>query len=408
MPLFLAGLLLMPLLLALTAAGGVLVAGVLTGAGSPAALWIGVPLLSLAVLGRPLAVWLLSRRRWCQAGGAAREESGADLGAAFPMAREGGRRNQPGIPSETLQVEGATGGRLHVERTGQPGQPMLLLTPGLGQSTAVWDDVWPLVYDGCQVVTWDLPGLGRSAPRPDGDYSLAALARDLRCVLESQADRVGPGGVALVGQSLSAMLILEFCRLSLAEPRGAEGFDRRIAALVLVDGTDSPPLTTMAYGELWQRLRQPLIEPGLRALIALGPLLNPLLRLCYYNGSFVVPVRAVAFAGRQPPAALDRLARILSHNPVQSTAQIALGSLDFDAASLLPRIGVPVLLIHGAQDYICTRTTAERMARRLPCARMEVWEPARHVSCLEYPERFRRLLRGDLAGVGADGEVCAG
>jgi pimeloyl-ACP methyl ester carboxylesterase len=387
-----AGLLLMPLAIALTVAGGVLVAGALSGAGVPAALWLGFPLLSLAVLGRPLAVRLFSRRsgsQECQRSGA----ECSDQTATAVGRREGtGPSRRARAPRETLAVEGPGGCRLHVERAGEPGQPMLMLVPGLGQSTGVWDDVWPLVQEGCQIVTWDLPGLGRSAPCPDGDYSTAALAEGLRLVLESQADRIGPSGVVLVGQSLSAMLILEFCRLALDQGWGSDWLESRIAGLVLVDGTDSPPLTTMAHSWFWRRLRRPVIEPMLRTLIALAPLFNLLLRLCYHNGSFVVLTRAVAFSGGQPPELLDRLARILSHNPLQVTARIALQALDFDAAFLLPRIPVPVLLVHGAQDRVCTLATVERMARCLPRARLEVCDPARHVSCLEHPEWFRRLL----------------
>jgi pimeloyl-ACP methyl ester carboxylesterase len=385
-----AGLLLMPLAIALTVAGGVLVAGALSGAGVPAALWLGFPLLSLAVLGRPLAVRLFSSRR--EASGVRREKGRLTPrnSRLTPGARSGGSQSR--APRETLAVEGPGGCRLHVERAGEPGQPMLMLVPGLGQSTGVWDDVWPLVQEGCQIVTWDLPGLGRSAPCPDGDYSTAALAEGLRLVLESQADRIGPSGVVLVGQSLSAMLILEFCRLALDQGWGSDWLESRIAGLVLVDGTDSPPLTTMAHSWFWRRLRRPVIEPMLRTLIALAPLFNLLLRLCYHNGSFVVLTRAVAFSGGQPPELLDRLARILSHNPLQVTARIALQALDFDAAFLLPRIPVPVLLVHGAQDRVCTLATVERMARCLPRARLEVCDPARHVSCLEHPEWFRRLL----------------
>jgi pimeloyl-ACP methyl ester carboxylesterase len=263
---------------------------------------------------------------------------------------------------------------------------MLLLTPGLAQTTRVWEDVWALAGAGCQVVTWDLPGLGCSDPRLDGDYSPAALARDLRAVLEAQKDQMGPDGVILVGQSLSPMLILDFCRLY------PDQLGHPVAGLVLVCGTDSPPLTTMAHGDFWSRLRRPLIEPTLRGIAAIGPALNLLAPVCYHNGSVIVNTHAVAFAGREPRAGLDRLARMISRNSYREIARMALACLDFDARPYLPDIPIPALLLAGEGDYTVLPTASERMARRLPHARLEVWPAARHVPCLEYPARFNQLL----------------
>jgi pimeloyl-ACP methyl ester carboxylesterase len=78
---------------------------------------------------------------------------------------------------------------------------------------------------------------------------------------------------------------------------------------------------------------------------------------------------------------------------------MALACLDFDARPFLPDIPIPVLLLAGEGDFTVLPETSERMDRRLPHARLEIWRPARHVPCLEYPTRFNQLLLDFLAEV---------
>lgn len=64
----------------------------------------------------------------------------------------------------------------------------------------------------------------------------------------------------------------------------------------------------------------------------------------------------------------------------------------FNATPRLGEIRVPTLIIVGANDTIPV-PTAERMARSIPKAQLEVFEHSRHWSFIEEPERFLQTVK---------------
>ncbi len=61
-----------------------------------------------------------------------------------------------------------------------------LLTAGLGLS-GEWNYLKRDLSDRFRLIVWDEPGLGKSTPPTNRDYSLKNLARDLEAVLHSRA-----------------------------------------------------------------------------------------------------------------------------------------------------------------------------------------------------------------------------
>lgn len=95
--------------------------------------------------------------------------------------------------SDGLTLVGDVGGR--------PDSGAVILLHGGGQTRHSWTGAMNrLVEDGYHVVNYDARGHGDSDWSPNGDYSLAALASDLRAVLSA----VGRP-VALVGASMGGM-----------------------------------------------------------------------------------------------------------------------------------------------------------------------------------------------------------
>lgn len=105
---------------------------------------------------------------------------------------------------------------VHRERGGHA--PALVFTHGyLESSETTWANQLAALRDRAPLVTWDLPGHGRSPER--ADYSLSVVMADLESVIE------GTGGdVVLVGHSLGGYASL---RRAILDPS-------RIRALVLV------------------------------------------------------------------------------------------------------------------------------------------------------------------------------
>ena len=77
------------------------------------------------------------------------------------------------------------------------GEPALCVH-GLEGSSRNWTDLMDLLRSRLVADALDLPGFGESPPRPDGRYSIAALAETVIALIE----RNGRGPVHLLGNSL--------------------------------------------------------------------------------------------------------------------------------------------------------------------------------------------------------------
>lgn len=63
-----------------------------------------------------------------------------------------------------------------------------------------------------------------------------------------------------------------------------------------------------------------------------------------------------------------------------------------DRAAPVERIRVPTLVITGTEDRVYPAPIAQNMARRIPGAKLAALEGCGHLSNLEQPERFNRVL----------------
>jgi pimeloyl-ACP methyl ester carboxylesterase len=111
--------------------------------------------------------------------------------------------------------------RLHVQTAGSGrGVPVLLVHGNTGNLTQ-WNAQIEHLRTSRRVVALDLRGMGRSAPAPDGDYSLDAFVSDVLAA----ADRTRLKRFVLVGHSFGGTVAGRF----------AERYPERLAGLVLVD-----------------------------------------------------------------------------------------------------------------------------------------------------------------------------
>jgi len=76
-------------------------------------------------------------------------------------------------------------------------------------------------------------------------------------------------------------------------------------------------------------------------------------------------------------------------------------SVSQDRAAPLERIAVPTLVVTGDEDRVYPLDLTQRMASRIPGARLEVLEGCGHLSNLEQPERFNEVLLDFLTSVRA-------
>jgi pimeloyl-ACP methyl ester carboxylesterase len=92
---------------------------------------------------------------------------------------------------------------------------------------------------------------------------------------------------------------------------------------------------------------------------------------------------------------------IIADQPAEAIAAASLGmAARPDSNPELPGIDVPTLVISGTIDTLIPTPVTAEMAERIPSARLELLEGAGHLSNLERPEDFTRLLSEHLERAG--------
>ncbi|MDQ4125311.1 MAG: alpha/beta hydrolase, partial [Actinomycetota bacterium] len=68
-----------------------------------------------------------------------------------------------------------------------------------------------------------------------------------------------------------------------------------------------------------------------------------------------------------------------------------------DLTDLLPKVGVPTLLVWGTNDDAVPVAHAQTMERHIPDAGLVLFEAAGHFAYLDEPDRFCRIVRHFLS-----------
>lgn len=129
----------------------------------------------------------------------------------------------------TERLVTANGRRMRTVLAGS-GEPLVVFESGLAAAASVWADVQRRVSTRTATLSYDRAGIGGSKPAKDGRRFV-----DLNADLEAALDAVGNDGpLILVGQSWGGPVIRAF----------SHSTGRRVAGVVLVDGTMSHVLTS--------------------------------------------------------------------------------------------------------------------------------------------------------------------
>lgn len=162
-----------------------------------------------------------------------------------------------------LQGDGVT---LAATRWGSADAPTVLLLPGGGQTRGSWTTTAErLAAEGWGPASVDLRGHGDSDWCPDGDYSGAAIARDLRCVLQQVGDAVvvgaSIGGIAGLFAAADDRAVRALVLVDVATRHDPAGVDRiRRFMTAHPDGFESPDEAADALASYEPRRRRPRSE----------------------------------------------------------------------------------------------------------------------------------------------------
>lgn len=282
---------------------------------------------------------------------------------------------------EPRRLRRPDGTELHVEAFGPAGAPAVVLTHGWGMDAHEWAYTVRALSGSHRVLTWDLPGFGRSSRAADGDYSVDRFARDLRAVLD-----LTDGPAVLAGHSIGGMIILTFCRLF------PDTVGREVAGIALVHTTPTNPVRTTKGAAVYTAIQTPVLEPILHLTVWLSPVVWLMNCLSYWNGSAHRSTRRQSFAGTQTRAQVEYGARQYLKVSPAIVAKGMLGMLRYDATGVLPTVGAPALVVAGERDAMTTPAASVTMAEALPRARLVTLAPAKHQGFMERHAEFNPQL----------------
>ena len=257
--------------------------------------------------------------------------------------------------------------RWHVQVMGSG--PVLLLIHGTGAATHSWRDLAPLLADSFTVVAPDLPGHGFTTGSPAGGMTMPAVARALAELLAAMA--LTPR--AIVGHSAGAAIGIRMALDGLAQPVALIGLN---AALMPFPGLGAKLFPTLA-----RMLFVNPFAPHLFARIARTP---------GETGRFL----ARSTGSRLDAAGVGFYEQLFA-TPAHCAGAITMMA-DWDLEALrrdLPRLAVPLLLVHGAADSAIPPTTAQQAAALVPGAAVTLLPGLGHLAHEERPEELAAIIR---------------
>ena len=280
------------------------------------------------------------------------------------------------VPDRTTEPDRAS----ELDRASEPDEPAqapglepALFVHGLEGSSRNWTDLMDLLRSRLACAALDLPGFGASPPRPDGKYSIAALAETVIALIEQN----GRGPVHLFGNSLGGAVCV---KVAATRPD-------LIRTLTLI----SPALPDA-------RLRLDLLRFPLMSVPGVGArLLRQVQRIPAERRVADVIATCYADPRRFPQARLVAEVTELTRRDALDYASAAMvGCVRTLTAETLraggraawrdaARITAPTLVIYGHDDRLVSPRLAGRSARAFANARIVVMPSTGHVAHMEHP-----------------------
>ncbi|WCT71996.1 alpha/beta hydrolase [Sphingomonas naphthae] len=240
------------------------------------------------------------------------------------------------------------------------GRPLLFLH-GLTASSALFAPQAAAFATSHRVIRLDLRGHGASGADPDAD--IARVTDDVRELIEA----LDLNDIIGVGWSLGAMLLWGL----LDSPAAA-----RFAGAVAIDMSPkvgNEPGWSLGLVDMSMREGEPGESWSDRSKRIAG--------LIVANG--MADARTTL---------IDKMALVMSDSDPATVAALGTSMMEQDFRDVLPRITVPMLVVHGGLSRYYPAATAAWVADRLPHGRQVTFARSGHTPHLEEAEAFNRLL----------------
>jgi 3-oxoadipate enol-lactonase len=255
----------------------------------------------------------------------------------------------------TLQFAPVNGIRMAYRIDGPTDAPVVMLCNSLMSTLAMWEPQMPALLERYCVIRYDTRGHGQTDTTP-GPYSIELLADDAAALI----DHIGLGPVHFVGLSMGGMVGQQ---LAVRNPD-------KVMSLSLCDTASEMPTRAM-----WEDRFTTARAEGVAGLVE-GTIKR------WFVESFIA----------REPAQIAWVRQFILDTKAEG--YIACGSAvrDMSQTHILSSIAKPTQIIVGRDDPACTLAASQVLHAEIPGSVLFVIDDAAHLSNIEKPEEFNRLL----------------
>ena len=235
--------------------------------------------------------------------------------------------------------------------------PVVTMSHSLACNLAMWDEQARALQGRYRVLRFDTRGHGQTSA-PAGAYTLEQMADDLHALLGG----LGIKETHFVGLSMGGMIGQVF---TLKHPG-------MVQSLVLCDTTSRYPA---AAASVWQERIRTVEAQGME------PLVEPTLQRW-----FTAPFRA------RRKDLMERVGAMIRATPPPGYIGCCHALPKIDVTDRLKEVHCPALVIVGEEDLGTPVDMARQIHAALPGAELAILRRASHLSNLEQPDEFTRVL----------------
>lgn len=258
--------------------------------------------------------------------------------------------------------------------------PALVLTNGLTTTTAFWKYLAPVWAEHHRVITWDLPGHGRSHP----PNTLACMDIESQpAIMARIMDAEGVERAAHVGFSVGSQIVLEMARQQPA----------RCTAIALLLGT---------AGKVFDTLDLPVGKSFPRLLLKLPPPLfaawfSVMARAAKSPRSGAVAKRLGLVGARAKDEDVIEIAAHLATLEPVALQRMGISSAHHDALDVWQKSSLPLLVVGGGRDpFAPLETVARRLHAQNEHSKLVELPEGTHTAMLDDPNGVRDALASFL------------
>lgn len=244
----------------------------------------------------------------------------------------------------------------------------VVLLHGYPFNRSMWREAAEALSAHYRIITPDLRGHGETSVSDDEPATIEAMAQDVAALLdELEIERVVLGGLSMGGYVAFAFY---------------RQFGLRVHALILAD--TRPQADPEEVRRNRQLQAEKILVEGMESIA----------------DDFLKKTLTPETISQKPETRKRVREMIVSTKPQGAVAALQAMAARRDQTDLLPEIIAPTLIIVGSRDQITPPRDAELMHNEIRDSRLAIIEGAAHLSNLEQPGQFNRVLKDFLNTLG--------